>query len=44
MPALQFIQPGHKVLRGMMYDTALILQQTYFADADEGLLKIEMIN
>ena len=36
----------HKALRAMMYDTALTLQQTHFADADEAetaLTKVETV-
>lgn len=36
----------HKALRAMMYDTALTLQQTYFADAEEAenaLTKVETV-
>lgn len=36
----------HKALRAMMYDTALTLQQTYFADlqeAEDALQKIEIV-
>jgi len=36
----------HKALRALMYDTALTLQQTYFADVEEAeaaLAKVEMV-
>ncbi len=33
----------HKALRAMMYDTALTLQQTYFADAEEAETAIEKV-
>jgi hypothetical protein len=33
----------HKALRALLYDTALTIQQTYFADADEAEMAIEKI-
>jgi hypothetical protein len=33
----------HKGLRALLYDTALTIQQTYFADADEAEIAIEKI-
>ncbi len=34
----------HKALRAMLYDTALTLQQTYFADTEEAAEALEKVN
>jgi Hemerythrin HHE cation binding domain len=34
----------HKALRAMLYDTALTLQQTYFADREEAAFALEKVN
>lgn len=34
----------HKALRAMLYDTALTMQQTYFADTDEAAIALEKMN